>query len=51
MSKDQYWKRLSNRAGRALLPKHLEGNDIGSQVGLHPVLAGLRVNFDRFLRA
>ena len=37
--------------GRTLLWEHLEGHDIGSQVGLHPVLAGLRVNLDRFLPA
>jgi len=35
----------------ALLWEHLEGHDIGSQVGLHPVFAGLRVNLNRFLRA
>lgn len=35
-------------ASGTLLWEHLEGHDIGSQVGLHQVLAGLRVNLDRF---
>jgi hypothetical protein len=43
--------RIQERTAWSLLWEHLEGHDIGSQVGLHPVLAGLRVNLNRFLRA
>ena len=44
--------RIQDRtASWTLLWEHLDGHDIGSQVGLHPVFAGLRVNLNRFLRA
>lgn len=38
-------------AGRTLSWEHLEGDDVGPQVGLHTVLTLLIVNFDRFRRS